>query len=460
MIRAKLIEVREKRGWTQEQLAERIDVDVATIRRWEHGDSSPQGRNKWKLIKALEVSSEDELDLGHGHQTSQSADNGALTLLTKQGLAIRLMTMVNATPISASSRDVIELDLHIKRELDQALKSEVTRREAILMLMGLPQALYHISAHNIVEDPAEAILRQCAAGISACSQVGKGLADDLSLASQTLSSYLPSLKSLVKNSSKHRAAAASLVTQALIQKAGIAIHIHNAKQAIKYAEQAMIYAQASKSKILEVAAASRLTWVLFGDNQYHTAMQQALHTVSLLGGAHNAMVNVPALMQSAVYGDAALYQAVSGYKEEARLDMHRAWDSFGAIKENGPNYLAWSEDILTLFEGRTQYFNGDAKAAYEIIAQVVDPDTFEPKMPHFTRDTKPQAINFLTQASLKLPKKDKDLSIRLWKAGLQSTTETQSEQRFGEVQVSLDIMEAVWTNEPDVAALRQTMKHW
>src|SRR5216683_682153 len=64
MIRAKLIEVREKRNWTQEGLAERCGVDVATIRRWEHGDASPQGRNKWKLLNILEASSEDDLDLG------------------------------------------------------------------------------------------------------------------------------------------------------------------------------------------------------------------------------------------------------------------------------------------------------------------------------------------------------------------------------------------------------------
>jgi transcriptional regulator with XRE-family HTH domain len=460
MIRGKLIAARERRGWTQEYVAERVSVDVATIRRWERGEASPQGRHKHKLMMVFEVEDERLLDLGDRRQTRENIDNIALSLLARQGLAVRLMAMVGTASTAASSKDVIELDLYIKRELGQAMQNEVTRREAILMLMGLPQALYHVSASNVVEDPAEAIVRQCAAGISACSQLGKGSANDLLLASQTLSSYLPSLKALVKHSSKHRAAAASLVAQALIQKAGLAIHIHDSKLAVKCAEQAMPYAQASKNKILEVAAASRLTWVLFGNDQYHTAMQQALYTVSLLEEASQAKALVPTLMQSAVYGDAALYQAVSGYKEEALAALGRARDTFDPAKEDGPNYLAWSEDILTLFEGRTRYFNGDARAAYTIIAQVIDPETFEPKMPHFTKDTKPQAINFLTQASLKLPTKDKELSVKLWKAGLQSTLETQSEQRFGEVQTSLDIMEAVWAGEPDIAGLRQTMKHW
>src|SRR5690348_11820603 len=137
------------------------------------------------------------------------------------------------------------------------MDNTITRREAMLALMSLPGLLYHVSATNSAEDPAEEIIRHIAAGIAACSQLGRGAASDLLLASQTLSSYLPSLKAIVQNSSRHRATAAVLVAQCLIQKAGIAIHVHDSKRAVKYAEQAMIYAQASKNKIMEVAAASR-----------------------------------------------------------------------------------------------------------------------------------------------------------------------------------------------------------
>jgi transcriptional regulator with XRE-family HTH domain len=92
MIRAKLIEARDKRGWTQEQLAERVDVDVATIRRWEHGDASPQGRNKWKLLNILEASSEDDLDLGR----KMIVENPASTLhsLVRHSYVARLIMLV------------------------------------------------------------------------------------------------------------------------------------------------------------------------------------------------------------------------------------------------------------------------------------------------------------------------------------------------------------------------------
>jgi transcriptional regulator with XRE-family HTH domain len=458
MIRGKLIKIREKCGITQEQLAEAIGVDDLTIYRWEQGISTPQGRNKYKLIEFFGVSA-DDLDLGHRHNVEQQDNYLVLTALSKQGLTIRLIAIVSGSA-KATGRDIISLDDKIRRELEFVMDNTITRREAILALMGLPALLYQVSATNSVEDPAEGIIRHIAAGVSACSQLGRGTAGDLLLASQTLSSYIPSLKAIVKNSSRHRATAASLVAQCLIQKAGIAIHVHDSRRAVKYAEQAMIYAQASKNKIMEVAAASRLTWVLFGDSQHTAAMQQALMTVSLLDEARQAHVVVPTLMQSAVHGDAALYQAVNGHKEDALKSLGLAQATFDPTKDDGPNYLAWSEDLLTLFEGRTLYFNGDTKTAYEIMTRVIDPTTFEPRMAWFTRDTKPQALNFLTQASLKLPLKDKELSIRLWQAGLHSTIETQSEQRYGEVRTSLDIMEALWIGEHGIAQLRPMMQHW
>jgi transcriptional regulator with XRE-family HTH domain len=455
MIRGRLIKVREKRGITQEQLAEAIGVDDLTIYRWEQGISTPQGRNKYKLIEFFGVSA-DDLDLGRRRNAEQ--DNyPILSALSKQGLTVRLIAIVSSSA-KATSRDIINLDHKIRQELELVMDNTITRREAILALMGLPGLLYHVSATNSAEDPAEEIIRHIAAGIAACSQLGRGAASDLLLASQTLSSYLPSLKAIVQNSSRHRATAAGLVAQCLIQKAGIAIHVQDSKRAVKYAEQAMIYAQASKNKIMEVAAASRLTWVLFGDHQHTAAMQQALMTVSLLDKAQQSKVVIPTLMRSAVHGDAALYQAVNGRKEDALQSLGLARATFDSTKDDGPNYLAWSEDLFTLFEGRTLYFNGDTKTAYEIMTRVIDPNTFEPKMAWFTRDTKPQALNFLTQASLKLPQKDMQLSIKLWKAGLQSTIETRSKQRYGEVRASLDIMN-LWINRDTINQIRANCYH-
>jgi transcriptional regulator with XRE-family HTH domain len=115
MIRGKLIKIREKCGITQEQLAEAIGVDDLTIYRWEQGISTPQGRNKYKLIEFFGVSA-DDLDLGHRHNVEQQDNYLVLTALSKQGLTIRLIAIVSGSA-KATGRDIISLDDKIRREL-------------------------------------------------------------------------------------------------------------------------------------------------------------------------------------------------------------------------------------------------------------------------------------------------------------------------------------------------------
>ncbi len=458
MLRTKLIEAREKHGFTQEQLAARVGVDVLTIRRWEHGDASPQGRNKWKLMRELEASSEDELGFGRRQEVKQDQDNHTLTSLAKQGLTIRLIAMVNNTKVS--SREIIDLGSKIEQELETMDKNTISRREAMFALIGLPLALHHLSPTNIVEEPTEEILRQCAAGITACQQLIKGSATEIAEASRALSSYLPSLKAIVKNSSKHRAVAARLVTQALIQKAGVAIHLYDSRKAVQYAEQAMFYASQSHDRIMGIAASSRLTWMMFGNNQARLAMNQAIATVHLSKEAEAAKVHVPAMMKSALYGDSALYQSVNGERLHAEHDSRLANIYFQQARKDEPIYLAWDEDLLILFEGRTLYFNGDAKGAYETIAQVIDPETLQLKTASFSKDTRPQALNFLTQASLKLPNKDKEHTLKLWEAGLEATLASHSEQRFSEVLTAYEMMSTLWSDDKHITELRQRIIHW
>jgi hypothetical protein len=70
-------------------------------------------------------------------------------------------------------------------------------------------------------------------------------------------------------------------------------------------------------------------------------------------------------------------------------------------------------------------------------------------------------ISEATFASLKVPKalKDKNLTIKLWKAGMEKTTALQSETYFNESYLAYQIMECIW-DDPDVRDLRDLIKHW
>lgn len=58
-----IAEARERQGWTQEELAQRLGAHEMTISKWERGENRPTATNLARLAKELEVS-EAELVLG------------------------------------------------------------------------------------------------------------------------------------------------------------------------------------------------------------------------------------------------------------------------------------------------------------------------------------------------------------------------------------------------------------
>ena len=51
-----LSQERKQRGWTQEELARKVGVDVKTVKRWERGGSIPRPYARQVLSKVLDKS--------------------------------------------------------------------------------------------------------------------------------------------------------------------------------------------------------------------------------------------------------------------------------------------------------------------------------------------------------------------------------------------------------------------
>jgi transcriptional regulator with XRE-family HTH domain len=452
MIRARVIEAREKRGWTQELLAERIGVDVATIRRWEHGNTSPQGRHIWKLIETLGVTSEDDLDLGR--RTTEKAES-VLRSLTRHSCVARLVITV-----FSDTRGVFELQDTIRKTLE-GLTMDISRREALYTLAALPLATLS-TLH--VEKSDDEVLRRSAAGIAACEQLSRGTGTDMREASKALTSYLPQLQAIAKSSpsSKLRVQSAKLITQVHIREAVLATHLTGTRLAVAHASQSVEYAEASGDVALMISALVWHAWALFSDGQASGAMDVALHAKYLVEKTDR----LSSLTCSSVHAVAAKYQAFNGprYKADALKTLHQARDRFeDAGKYNDKSmYLDHSLDVLMLVDGMVHYYSGDATSAYAVFSRVIDPDSVQPKIAFSSKRLEIEAINDLTLASLKLPepKKDKERSIKLWRVGLQGAIDLRSEQRFNEVVIAYHIMEALWDDDEDVKELRELLVHW
>jgi len=70
--RYRLAQRRKAMGFSQEQLAERLEVDRSTVVRWESGDNEPQPWVRPRLAEVLQVS----LDQLTGSQSCWRASRG------------------------------------------------------------------------------------------------------------------------------------------------------------------------------------------------------------------------------------------------------------------------------------------------------------------------------------------------------------------------------------------------
>lgn len=52
-------EMRERRGLTQAQIADRLEVDKSTVSKWESGDSTPLKKYRRKLCELLGCTEEE-----------------------------------------------------------------------------------------------------------------------------------------------------------------------------------------------------------------------------------------------------------------------------------------------------------------------------------------------------------------------------------------------------------------
>ena len=57
----KIIMLRKKYGWSQEELAERLDISRQSVSKWEQGISDPSTSNLFALAKLFGVSVEELL---------------------------------------------------------------------------------------------------------------------------------------------------------------------------------------------------------------------------------------------------------------------------------------------------------------------------------------------------------------------------------------------------------------
>lgn len=336
----------------------------------------------------------------------------------------------------------------------------ISRRDALRRLALLPIELCGLTTLAAVfKTPYEEILTQCSAGIIACKYLSKGQHDDLVLAASVISTYLPTLRAIVKNVPLYRMQAAHLTAQALLINAILSAHSQGPKQAARYAEQALIYSDESDDLSLHLIILEVLAWIYACDKQKKQALETVLRAEQLL---EQATVPIVSAIKCDIYSGIAKYRAQSGQNDQALAALYNTHEAFFTPhdEDNGSAYADYDYSSLLMDDGLTYYHTGQYEQAFVTFSQAIDPETLIARTPANSERERTEIINHQTLALLKSPKKDMELSIKLWKAGILGAIDLQSEQRFTEATNAFEIMEGIWSGDKRIGELRDLIIHW
>lgn len=468
MERKKLKNARLHSHLTLTQAAEKLQVDINTLWRWECGKTFPRAYNILALCKLYECSaselgleglSDGEIQASSQPFSCNDSRKQMFETLIHDDLTLALQEIVLTWP--SSDRHYSKLQEHIQQTTEEFCIMNhpsnpiVTRREALRRLAFLPVQFCGLSSlRAIVLRSHEEILTHCAAGIVACEELSNE--GDLVTAFALLSTYLPTLTMLVQENATYRQPAARLTTQCLLAQTILATHLEGYQQALSYAQQAVMYSEASGDVPLHITTLGRLAWVYSSNNQKKTALEKALQMQAFF---QQQQTKLSSNLQSYVYGVLAKNQALNRKDAEARQSLQQAQEAFFTPDVLQHTYIRHDLANFLVDQGVTQLSMAQPEAALHTFSTLLRPDDLTAHIP-LSRRFRPEVINNLALALLKVPHKDMEQVIFCWRTGLQEAQKLRSEQRFEESVHLQELMEMVWPGEKRITELRDHLIHW
>jgi len=315
----------------------------------------------------------------------------------------------------------------------------------------------------VQEASIEDIINQCASGIDTCRTLGtEGGHSGIINATAILGTYIPILKTLLPTQ-KHHSIAAQL-SKVFQLKQGNAYHLESTSQSLAYAQEAVRYARLSENNTDLVIAlhelASVYEWPLpgFTPRQRH---KSALDTVDeAVHIQESKRSNVDHQVRAWIYIGQAKFRALNGLKQDAYTSIGKANEvrqsgEFAGLYFNAANLMRQAAIAHS-------YLGEQPKAVANFLATLdINDDNVKPAMTMPDR-FHVSLLSEVTYSSLRLPqlKKDKDLTIKLWKASLAKALQLKATTYYNEATQLLSTMEAIWPDDAEVTDLRDLLVPW
>jgi transcriptional regulator with XRE-family HTH domain len=467
---------------TLEEVAERVGVSKATVYRWEKEGDVPQPLHLRKLcelfgksavelgFQELEVRVEREPVDGTDCEPSGQGSE-VLEGVRRECLPLRVLGLVWRWPAGEACYE--QLQGRLRAELEREAmnhQDEVSRREALRMLALAPIELLGLSQLGpVLKGPAltEDILKQCAAGLTACWQLRRQ--GELALADQTVAAYLPTLVALTKTGApRQRKEAAALAAQGWLLRSQNAVHLSTPAQGVIYGQQAERFGELAEHLPLRVIALGRQSQGYFYSHRHKQALlafQQARHLLEErdrrdrhkeASVAQPASEPVSPIFYSRCYsGMAAELAAATGQKEEVQQILQLAHEAFVAQMEPIPVWVGFDQSFLLVNDAYAYRDLGMSQAALEACEQIEQ--HYQHGAVNLLGRTEAQLLAVLIEASRDDQPRRLEWCLEKWQAGVAGAHQTQSQQRLAMAQQAYIALCAAFPGEKRLRELRELL---
>lgn len=415
-----LEEKRLARGWTQEYVAQQLEVDPKTIQRWEQGKNQPQPRQYKRLC-----------DLFHVQEIpSATSINDFIENFTESDLTSCLLRIL----FRKESLARCQSQLIVMLEADMTTDA-MNRRDALRRLVAVP-LLWGLSLTS------SELLTQIAAGVTALWYLRRG--KDFTFVLTALLRYIP----LLQGAYHLNEDASNLLAQCLLLKATCEEQLYrNYAGALQDREKAELH---SKSILLKIASLRAQAVAYWYTEDWGKAIQVTEKAKALSAQS-------PLMLQSYVLCGLAKYKArIGSDRQEIFTLIGQAQQTYGDAqvkKETAPLWTGYDEGNLWLNVGLAYSHIDEPKQA---IAAFSHMDTLNTHETYLVESYLDRVMIEATRENTR----DMEFCIDYWTRGLQGAIALQSEEKYEMAKVVYAALRGAWPGETRIKGLSGMIQHW
>jgi transcriptional regulator with XRE-family HTH domain len=421
MQRTGLAAARYSKGWSQEEVAERIGVIRNTVGQWERGEVAPHPIYVHRLCELFGKTAE-ELRLASREQTRQKG----------QGVETEAVSQQNNEMGDDSLRAIAAQKRGDEFEAQKGVKDTSASPEAYERLR------YALKKPSAID---EETLTQFGALTETCMNLSEG--SQLERAERILWSYLPEVEVMAQQSSEYQKRAASITSQGYLIAASLVGHHNDLQARQRFSEQALLYGDLAQDHTLQVAALRQLAATF----SYLKLPQQVMQTYQR---ALPSIGDVPPLLRSCIYAALSGVFAQFQQKQDAYHFIGLAYKSFGEHEGDEPYFLRAinaSQNLLIHWDGKNHLLLGEPQRAEQVFMRldVLDPTLKLPKRIRI------EAIN--NRARMFIAVGNMEQACMYLEVAMKTAVEIRSQLRLQEVVATFQSLKSTWPSEKKVQEL-------